>query len=392
MEEKIRFSTRYLGIQIFTLFINPTGWDSIGFSFPFWILYIFIREAEKGGGGILRIKKKAIKETRFLLYWLILDILFAVVYFREPGAVKLAFYYLVGVLFFVSILDAEFSKKELSWLLRMYVTMALAASVLLFIQRAPVPTYTNRWTISVFGQTKDPNYFSAYLMFPFLICFYKYIKGNSKAFICSAVIVGAILLTGSRSSFLALSLGCLLIVVYNLKYVRSFSKIMLMAIIVVLVLFVILPDDLIIRLINLKSYNDGSNRLRYNIWTAATGIWKDHLLFGGGQNVVVNYGTDYGAYLHMMAHNTYLDVLAEFGLIGFLLFFSVPVGMFFVSWKQKNILVMAGIVTTLATSLIISAQYSQYYWFNMALCYSFLKNSSFQKKETVKEGSICYGK
>ncbi len=391
MEDKIRVSTRYLGIQIFTLFINPTGWDSIGFSFPFWILYIFIRGSEKGGGGILRIGKRAIKETRFLLYWLLLNILFAFVYFQEAGAVKLAFYYLVGVSFFFSILDAKLSKRELSWLLRMYVTMALAASALLFMQRVQVPTYTNRWTIAILGQTKDPNYFSAYLMFPFLICFYKYIKGNGKAFICSAIIVGAILLTGSRSSFLALSLGCLVIVVYNLKYVHSFSKIMLMAMIAVLVLFLIMPDDLIIRLIDLKSYNDGSNRLRYNIWTAAAGIWKDHILFGGGQNVVVNYGTDYGAYLHMMAHNTYLDILAEFGLIGFLLFFSVPVGMLFVSWKQKNIPAMAGIVTTLATSLVISAQYSQYYWFNMALCYSLLKSNSFQKK-AAKEGSICYGK
>lgn len=374
-DERIRVSTQYLGWQLFTMFINGTGWDSIGFAFPFWILYLGIRTIENCiNGKLISIHKHVIRDTLLLLGWLVMNVISAIVYYKDDGALKLGFYYLVGVLFYVSATNSQFNEREVQWLTHMYITMSVCAAILLVVQRAPVPNYTNRLSIKVFGRVKDPNYFSAYLMFSCLVCLHRYICGNiKKALWPCLIIAGAILLTGSRSSFLSLCIGIVIIVIGSMKNRRAYFKIILLGCIGLVVLFMVLPKDLIFRLVNFESYNDGSNQLRHNIWMAAIGIWLDSFYFGAGQNCVANYGVNYGARIHMMTHSTYFDILAEFGTVGFILFMSIPIGIAYNAFKKRNMLILAGLASTLATAAIISAQYSQYYWFNMVLFYSILR-------------------
>lgn len=383
--DNIRLSTRYLGYQLFTFFFNWTGWDSIGFSFPLWLFYILLREMEKNTTNrFLCIKKSTIRDNFTLFLWLIVNIFYAIAYYTEPRALLQGMYYTVGVLFFLYIIDAELSKDELNWLIDKYIMMAFIASILLFFQRVPVPTYTNRLSVSIFGYIKDPNYFSAYIMCPCLICFYRFMYGHKSFWLMLSVVIGlAILLTGSRSSFLALLLGTGVIVISSLLHGTSYIRIITVVVMASSAFLCLVPDDLMQRLTNFSSYLDGSNNLRMNIWLAAINIWKTHILFGAGQNVVANYGTEYGALLNMMTHSTYLDVLAEFGLIGFVLFIFVPVLSLYNTIKYRVIMPLVILLTTLFTAAIVSAQYAQYYWLNMALVCSIInirryKNNSFK--------------
>lgn len=369
MTEDVRLSTRYLGFLFFIFFINWTGWDSIGFSFPFWLLYILIRETEKGHSNrFLVFNRTVLKENFFLILWLLMDVIYIFLYYNEPRAMRIGGYYLIGSLFFIYAIDASFSRHEVNWIIKQYIVMAIIASFLLFIQRAPVPTYTNRISVSILGHIKDPNYFSAYVMCPCLICFYRYIKGQGYLWLLLSLIIGsAILLTGSRSSFLALSLGVSCILCGMLWHRKAWKKILIVIAILNFVFIVFLPEDLVLRFCNFNSYKDGSNNLRLNIWTAALNIWKTNPLLGAGQNAVANHGVEYGARIHMMTHSTYLDVLAEFGIIGLVLFLTIPLKCLYWSYKYKNIVLLSIVLSTLSTAAIVSAQYSQYYWLNMIL-------------------------
>ena len=385
MNINIRLSTRYLGFQLFTFFFNWTGWDSIGFSFPFWLLYILLREIEKSANAHCFIfKKTTLKDNLMLLAWLLFNIIYAIAYSDEQRALLQGAYYTVGVFFFLYIVDAGLSKDELNWLLGQYIMMALAASLLLFFQRAHVPTYTNRLSVSILGHIKDPNYFSAYIMCPYIICFYRFMYGRKLSWLILSVIIGiAILLTGSRSSFLALMLGTFVVMMGAFKYGISYSKFVFITSIILFVSIYMLPDNLMQRLTDFRSYSDGSNNLRMNIWLAALNIWKEHMFLGAGQNVVANYGVEYGALISMMTHSTYLDVLAEFGFIGLLLFLYVPVISLYNTIKYKVITPCAILLSTLFTAAIISAQYSQYYWLNMALLCSMINIKRYKKRGEI---------
>lgn len=369
----IRLSVYFLGFQFFTLFVNNTGWDSIGFAWPFWSIYVMINLAEQLYSHKFIFTKQLLPLTISLGIWLSICFGFMLFHYNELGLTKLCLYYLIGALFFLSILQANFSKKELEFILKMYSLMAICAAVLLLIQRVPVRNYHNRFSISIFGHIKDPNYFSAYLMFPALFFWNKFLSISTgyKSMFFALLVTVAVLLTGSRSSLLALSTGFLVLLAAEAK--RNFFKIMFTLFCVgILGSFFLYQADLLTRFFDLSTYHDDSNRLRYSAWQAAVYIWKNNFLFGAGPQIVLNRGWLFGSLVPMMTHSTYLDVLAETGLVGLISFLSCPIWCFFRSARQNNLFVIACLVSTLSTSAIISAQYSQYYWVNLGLCFSLL--------------------
>lgn len=83
---------------------------------------------------------------------------------------------------------------------------------------------------------------------------------------------------------------------------------------------------------------------RLAVWEAALAIWHDAPLFGVGpsgwhvvlnelamQGVVNDYVKDFSH-----PHNDYLTVLAQFGLVGFVIFVSIYIVPFFYFWKFKK--------------------------------------------------------
>lgn len=78
---------------------------------------------------------------------------------------------------------------------------------------------------------------------------------------------------------------------------------------------------------------------RYMQWDAGLAMWADHPLHGVGigqfENNSVYYGTNFIPFygLRWSAHNTYVTLLAETGIIGFVLFLAVLVGALRGLWK-----------------------------------------------------------
>lgn len=376
MKEKIRLSTCFLGSQIFSTFLNPTGWDSIGFSFPIWIFYIGLRMLEKRKQGKLYIIKGDIwGNISPLIIWIVLVFFNMFVFHKNSGVFRVGFYYIVGALFCMAVLDAKLNRKELQYIISIYTLWGVIGAAILLIQRVPVSGYNNRYTIQIIGKAKDPNYFSAYLMFPCLLCWNEFISSPKTIVnaLFGSVITVAIFLTGSRASFLALCVGICIVLFSNISFNKKTLKALVMGGVFFVTFLCVLPENLRHRFVTLQSYNDGSNRLRYNAWEAAVRIWKVHPAFGAGINAGLNYGFQFGGWVQMMTHNSYLDVLCEMGIIGFLPFLIFQIKLIKKALRKRSALVLAGLTTLFITGVIISAQYAQHFWFNLSLFYSILR-------------------
>ena len=87
---------------------------------------------------------------------------------------------------------------------------------------------------------------------------------------------------------------------------------------------------------------------------------------------MLNYGMEYGAFMNLMTHNTYLDMLADYGVVGFLLFISVIAGLIVRAIKYKQFFVLALSVSTVVCSIFISANHAAFFWQNIMFGYVWL--------------------
>lgn len=83
--------------------------------------------------------------------------------------------------------------------------------------------------------------------------------------------------------------------------------------------------------------------LRYELWKAAWKMWLDHIFRGVGigqfpvQLKYYNTGSIPNFYLMLVTHNTYLQILAETGIVGFLIFILLILFTFKNFFKTKHI-------------------------------------------------------
>jgi O-antigen ligase len=185
-------------------------------------------------------------------------------------------------------------------------------------------TLDKRLTILVSGKVasrfimpgEEPNYVSAGLIFPFALSLAFSIaarRWNKIFWLTIAILIWiSIVGTYSRSGFLAtvLVLGVFLLR-NNLRAIIP-SGIIFIAF-VKLVEYVPQLHD---RIFGIGSSIKGGASGRYYLWNLAFGSWQDSPIFGKGFSFF--YYT-----FHDAAHSTYVQLLAETGLIGLFLFVSI---------------------------------------------------------------------
>lgn len=155
----------------------------------------------------------------------------------------------------------------------------------------------------------------------------------------------AILFTGSRAGFLGLVLFGVLILLRSRQKVRMMS----LGIVAAVAVAIAAPPAAWDRVRSLtkvrdtqelQSEGDESARQRYMIWQIAWQMWKDHPVFGVGLGAAPQSNLVYAlnrpewtlARARWNTHNTFLNVLAETGLPGFIFF----AGMFASVFRQMG--------------------------------------------------------
>lgn len=213
----------------------------------------------------------------------------------------------------------------------------------------------------------------------------------------AALILGGIVLTFSRGTFV--TLAGLTVLMMLMRFVRA-KKILLASAGLVLLISIALPEyydqvDTVTSLTNLFSSDseetrslDGSFRGRYAQMVAAFTVFLEHPIAGVGpghfsQYYARKYGNEVGVkYLrsNRRAHNLYVEMIANLGLIGITSFMAIALFMIFRLWQaRRRFIISRPDLAQLAAALILSIcaylgsamflhlSFQRYYWFTLAV-------------------------
>lgn len=245
-----------------------------------------------------------------------------------------------------------------------------------------------RQVLTIQGAQLDPNNQAAFLLIGVVISlYYIFNRKLSKLYfllIVSVVIVNsyAMFLTGSRGGIVSLLSIVFIIICMNersnkLISFKSIKNALFIFMVVVLVYYIaqkFLLQGTFERIFNFSSYSDGSNRV--SIWGNTLEILEENPLFGGGWGAYWGYNDKYSA-----VHNTYLSVLSDGGLVGFILLFLPSIFVIYISIKSKHILPIIILLSGFMPSLFLDAINKRFFWNAIIIAFILINGYSQETEE-----------
>jgi O-antigen ligase len=283
-------------------------------------------------------------------------------------------------------------KKQEHFILFFAVACSISAIYSIFEGQIGSSIYTS---VRAGGLSGQPNATARYLVTSvifFEYFFSQYNKPFIKLFSLIGIIISgiAVFFTYSRTGILLLLLGIYLL--FSLKKSRSLRANLVISTIFILIYFWLNSIEIfsILKSIS-ESIITGSNTigLRYRIWDAGWRMWLDHFFSGVGIGNYSKFLPYYSAEFEnrpLVAHNTYLSILAETGFVGFIIFMGIiiiSIRNFFLSFVNRGdrftdlhitwfitfIILLVGLTT-------ISSQYDKFLWFLCGMSIYFVQSKT----------------
>lgn len=295
---------------------------------------------------------------------------------------------LIGLVF-VYLSCHRYSNKDLPLIILLFVSSTLISSLVAFlmkdqsalINRISLDENIIDFTFARFkGLQNDPNYYNSSLIICLLGAYYLFEKRiiRFSFFLFVGLLIWFGLLTYSKSFFLLLAFWLLAITIYSIKKKNIFLTLFFAAL---LCLAIYIASSGRIELINvvLKRFSDTNGDFttgRLDIWNSYLNHFSNNigvLFFGNGLESLLLDGS--------AAHNSYIDFIYYFGIIGTLLFFA----MILISFKNVKRPSFFGIIFTSFVGVIyffISGVVACELPFMLFFCYIFLVNSN-HESETI---------
>lgn len=182
----------------------------------------------------------------------------------------------------------------------------------------------------VYSVFLNPNILAEYLIMltPISVALFWNTKKMSKKLVflgTTGLMMLAMLLTFSRGGWLGLAFAALVFVILVEK------KLLLSIIPISIGAVYLLPDTILNRITSIGNLTDSSNSYRLQLWNITGKVIKDHWKVGVGFGHLP-FKQTFETYTRTMptfhAHNTFLQVLAETGLVGFLVFLGLMLTIF----------------------------------------------------------------
>ena len=195
----------------------------------------------------------------------------------------------------------------------------------------------------VVGTFDDPNLFSSYLVISFCILLMsRVVDPKIWKTVAALTILAAMVLTGSRAVIPAILFG-LLVAAFAARGERAARRQLWRTVSIGLLLvaasfLVWNPIDSLESVTRIVTSDDTiSSDGRIQLWSVAWRMWQEHPVLGVG---IGQYRAVADQYIFggvgNIAHNTYLSFLAETGLVGFVVFISLPLAIFVRVLRSKR--------------------------------------------------------
>jgi len=161
--------------------------------------------------------------------------------------------------------------------------------------------------------------------------------------VCIGIVVLGIFYTVSRTGLLLLVAAVGLILTLRVEGKHQ-AQVMIVLLLILSVVWLFADNIVGIFATILLSIREGSDTvgLRYKLWEAGWRMWQDHPIQGIGIGQYVERLAYYGSdllpprKLRLGAHNMYIQVLAETGLVGLVLFVAMLITSLRLLWKTMH--------------------------------------------------------
>jgi len=195
------------------------------------------------------------------------------------------------------------------------------------------------------------------------------------------VFISASFLTGSRMGFVVLLLG-MIFAFYQISNMKFAEKILVSLAFVASIGSIIknIPKELVERVFSTwHNASTGNFNEREVIWQIGFEGFKDQPFFGRGVDSFTRMSNN--AHMDLEAHNTYISILVEYGIIGFSLYMSLVIGIIFAILKLTGvdrfflmILMIQLLFSQLTTNLQDNTILWSFYALIMSHCWIVSKN------------------
>ena len=384
VNETINKTSLFLGLLLlFIYFFNSTTFK-LSYNFIPIVFVIILTSLYHA------IKRKTFKlnptTNCIIIYAIIISLSSILTYINQNPNIVVEWYpfatcFLMFILV-ISVINDKYNAKSIHFLITCFIlsTTVLALFILLF--REPFVNLKNgiyiihkmRYVVKYLDNTyTDPNFLGMYLcsgtLFAFIRAFL-YRQSKHKT-LYSIVGIGnsiAIFLTGSRATFLALCIGLLCIIINYINNIPNKSiKLRLIIFICIFItisvfFFLYFIDDYYInRFLRFDDYNDGSNESRIETWIYGLRIISISPIFGHGcvasKNVIANM-----FYGRLGAHNSYIELGIQGGIIGLICIFSLLLTLLRNLLKKERKILLSIFISLIFMSIIIAAHNSFTLW------------------------------
>lgn len=305
------------------------------------------------------------KNSSIVLIFCYAGLLFFSTIFRTNITSKL-FQFFVYVILFILLTSLELNDREARWILNGFVIASIFYSIMIILYRINNPTTYIHSRIVILGSEIDPNYIGLPLIVSFSILFYEVLHQDKKILKVLEILILtlAVLLTSSRGNFLSLMVCAILNILFFFKsHTLAWYKKMAILVATIIVFFAFYNfasssyNSYLMRILSFSS-DDISNG-RYTLWSEAFDLWWDYPILGGGFEAL-------GRAVNKGAHNTYIQILCDTGIVGLILFISFLFSFVRQSFKNNKCLCIS-LIGLLCHSFFLGAISSRCFWVTLIM-------------------------
>lgn len=304
------------------------------------------------------------------------------------SSVNFVWGYFLNAALFICMSVVSYNERELHLLEQIQPILLAVITLLVLLDRG---SWSGRTTLTILGQANDPNYFVGYLIFPLAVTMKRIVESRWRLLymLLAAGAVYTVFLSGSRGGLLAVLVT---IAAFGLFYpgrLRNKLAVLIVFFVSVLLLwFAVRPflPELIVDRMSLDSVVSTRGTYRVDIWLSMLkeikeGSWQ--IFFGRGLQSMHPMVLD-GRPYNVVAHNHYIQVMYDQGMIGFLLFGALVVACL-VRCAKKRVCVAVALVGMLALGVSLSFNPSIKTFWNLVAYAAFVFPADYSRPTVEKE-------
>ena len=288
-----------------------------------------------------------------------------------------------------------YNEKERNMIESSWIIVGVICTALCLTSQEVANEFENRTIVYVLGFPEDPNQFCAYFIMPVMICMKRIVeKRKTMPFyiVLLVLIMYSVLRTGSRGGFAGIIIGvfvCIMLAVKSIKGKIAITSVALVAaLFVVTVIFPLLPEDVQMRY-NVQSVIDDSGAGRFDVWSYLFSYTTENpirMIRGSGLFSTYPILENAKVVDHVgAAHNQFVQVFCDQGLLGIFVYFAFIAVCFFRNWRKEPYYACA-FIAVMAFSMSLTLYVFKPYMNIIIMCsMSFVGNLPEHRKEVLPE-------